>query len=130
MFKQPEFTYDTSELFFGFSFSSIIAKEKNYDLKYVLAILNSNFALYWYQGNCKKRGAGFDVGVGKIRDFPIAKISREQQEPLIILVDKILEAKRTKPDANTSDRENEIDKQVYELYNLTEDEIAIVEGKE
>ena len=43
MFKRPEFTYDTSELFFGFSFSSIIEKEKNYDLKYVLAILNSNF---------------------------------------------------------------------------------------
>ena len=128
MFKRPEFTYNTSELFFGFSFSSIIEKEKNYDLKYVLAILNSNFALYWYQGNCKRRGAGFDVGVGKIRDFPIAKIPREQQEPLIILVDRILEAKRTNPDADTSDLENEIDKLVYELYNLTEDEIAIVEG--
>ena len=128
MFKRPEFTYDTSELFFGFSFSSIIEKEKNYDLKYVLAILNSNFALYWYQRNCKKRGAGFDVGVGKIRDFPIAKIPRGQQEPLIILVDKILEAKRTDPNADVSSVENEIDNLVYALYNLTEDEIAIVEG--
>ena len=87
-------TYDTSKFFFGFSFSSIIQKEKNYDLKYVLAILNSNFALYWYQRNCKKRGAGFDVGVQKIRDFPIAKVQREQQKLLIILVDKILDAKR------------------------------------
>lgn len=68
--------------------------------------------------------------MGKIRDFPIAKTPREEQEPLIILVDKILEAKRTNPDADTSDLENEIDKLVYELYNLTEDEIAIVEGKE
>ena len=128
MFKQPEFTYDTSELFFGFSFSSIIEKEKNYDLKYVLAILNSNFALYWYQVNCKKRGAGFDVGVGKIRDFPIAKTPREQQEPLIILVDKILEAKRKDPDADTSNLENEVDKLVYTLYDLIDEEIAIVEG--
>ena len=127
MFKQSEFTYDTSEFFFGFSFSSIIEKEKNYDLKYVLAILNSNFAFYWYQGNCKKRGAGFDVGVGKIRDFPIAKIPREQQEPLIVRVDKILDAKHTNPDSDVSVLENEIDKLVYELYNLTEDEIAIVE---
>ena len=126
MFKRPEFTYDTSELFFGFSFSSIIEKEKNYDLKYVLAILNSNFALYWYQRNCKKRGAGFDVGVGKIRDFPIAKIPREQQEPLIILVDKIFAAKRKDPDADTSDLEDEIDELVYTLYDLTPEEIAIV----
>ena len=130
MFKQPEFTYDTSELFFGFSFSSIIEKEKNYDLKYVLAILNSNFALYWYQRNCKKRGTGFDVGVGKIRDFPIAKAPGEQQKPLIVRVDEILNAKRTNPDADTFDLENEIDKLVYELYNLTPEEIRIVEGKE
>ena len=130
MFAQPEFTYDTSKFFFGFSFSSIIQKEKNYDLKYVLAILNSNFALYWYQRNCKKRGAGFDVGVQKIRDFPIAKVRREQQNLLIVLVDKILDAKGTDPDADVSTLENEIDKLVYALYDLTDDEIAIVEGKE
>ena len=129
MFKRPEFTYDTSELFFGFSFSSIIEKEKNYDLKYVLAILNSNFALYWYQRNCKKRGAGFDVGVGKIRDFPIAKVPSEQQKPLISRVDKILKAKRIDPNADTSNLEKEIDNLVYALYNLTKDEIAIVEEK-
>ena len=43
-------------------------------------------------------------------------------------VDKILDAKHIDPNADTSALENEIDKLVYELYNLTEDEIAIVEG--
>ena len=33
-------------------------------------------------------------------------------------------------DADTADLENQIDKLVYELYNLTEDEIAIVEARE
>lgn len=45
-------------------------------------------------------------------------------------VAKILDTKRTDPDADIPNLENEIDKLVCELYNLTEDEITIVEGKE
>ena len=97
-------------------------------MKYVLAILNSNFALYWYQRNCKKRGAGFDVGVQKIRDFPIAKARCEQQKLLIVLVDKILDTKRKDPDTDVSTLEDEIDDLVYVLYGLTDEEIAIVEA--
>ena len=41
---------------------------------------------------------------------------------------KSLTAKHTDPEADTSDLEGDIDKLVYELYNLTEAEIAIVEG--
>ena len=42
------------------------------------------------------------------------------------IVNQILSAKHTDPDADVSPLENEIDKRVYELYNLTE-EIVIVE---
>ena len=45
------------------------------------------------------------------------------------LVDKILAAKKENPQTNTSHWEREIDKLVYELYGLTEEEIKIVEGK-
>ena len=133
MFAKPEFTYDTSEFFFGFSFSSIIKKDRDYDLKYILAILNSNLALYWYQRNCKKRGIGFDVGVRKIREFPIAKVLRWQQEPLIVLVDKILaitEGKdyleNTAEQKRVREYEKQIDQLVYKLYNLTREEREII----
>ncbi|MDP3148028.1 MAG: TaqI-like C-terminal specificity domain-containing protein [Ignavibacteria bacterium] len=45
------------------------------------------------------------------------------------LVDKILFAKKKNPEADTSALETEIDKLVYQLYGLTEEEIKIVEGK-
>ena len=48
--------------------------------------------------------------------------------PIIALVDKVLDTKRTNLDTDISDLENEIDKLVYALYGLTDDEIAIVEG--
>ena len=44
------------------------------------------------------------------------------------LVDKILEAKKQNPKANTSQWESEIDQLVYKLYELTEEEIKIIEN--
>ena len=46
------------------------------------------------------------------------------------LVNRILKEKRTNPAADTTTLEREIDQQVYALYGLTPDEIAIVEGSE
>ncbi len=43
-------------------------------------------------------------------------------------VDRILAAKERDPKADTTAWEREIDRLVYELYGLTEEEIAIVEG--
>jgi adenine-specific DNA-methyltransferase len=42
---------------------------------------------------------------------------------------RIFEAKRADAKANTSKLEEKIDDLVYDLYDLTEDEIAIVESK-
>ena len=44
-------------------------------------------------------------------------------------VTQIIAAKEVDSNANTADLENEIDKLVYDLYDLTDDEIAIVEGR-
>lgn len=54
--------------------------------------------------------------------------TKEQQQPIITLVDKILAAKKANPQADTSDLEHQIDQLVYKLYNLTPDEIAVIEG--
>ena len=45
-------------------------------------------------------------------------------------VDRILAAKERDPKADTTAWEQEIDRLVYELYGLTEDEIKLVEGKQ
>jgi hypothetical protein len=43
-------------------------------------------------------------------------------------VDKILAAKKQNPNANTFSLEKQIDEMVYKLYELTEEEVRIVEG--
>ena len=59
----------------------------------------------------------------------IPKIDNTTMQPIIALVDKILAAKKANPQADTSKEEAEIDRLVYALYGLSEDEIKIVEGK-
>lgn len=73
MFSKPEFDIDESKLYFGMSFSSIIPKNKIYSLKYLLGILNSSFAKKWFYTHGKQRGAGVDIGVKKLRSFPVKK---------------------------------------------------------
>ena len=97
---------------------------KKYDYKFLLGVLNSDFT-NWYFRNFLSDGLNFYPNDAK--ELPIPDVSSEQQPPIIELVDQILDAKRADTDADTSNLENEIDKLVYALYNLTKEEIAIVE---
>ena len=47
---------------------------------------------------------------------------------IITLVKEILQTKRMNSGTDTSSLEHEIDQLVYQLYGLTDEEIAIVEG--
>ncbi|MCG8742032.1 hypothetical protein G1K53_09295 [Tenacibaculum finnmarkense] len=128
MFKKPNFTYDDENYYVGFSFSVIWQKDENYDLKYLLMLMNSKLGEYWFNSNGKKRGIGVDIGVKVFRQFPIKEISEKEQVPFIEKVNKILSLKKENPESDTSVLEKEIDQMVYKLYDLTADEIAIVEG--
>ncbi len=128
MFKFPHFTYDDKQYYVGFSFSVIWQKSKEYDLKYLLGILNSKLGEYWFNINGKKRGVGVDIGVKVFRQFPVKKASSDEQEVIINLVDKVLSIKNANPEVDTTVLEAEIDQMVYELYGLTDDEIALVEN--
>lgn len=136
MFVENEFAYDDSGYFIGFSFASIIQKDQNYDLKYILAILNSKFALDWFYRNGKKRGAGVDIGVEKLRLFPIKVATMSEQKPFTEIVDKILATTQSSEYLENQENKNQveqyekqIDSLVYKLYGLTDDEIKTVEQK-
>jgi len=130
MTKILECLYDEGEYVAGKS-TTIILESGDMNLKYALAVLNSTLVSFWYKiyfRSLALAGGYLRIGNNEIKTIPIPDITPEQQIPIIELVDQILDAKHTDPDSNTSDLENEIDNLVYELYNLTEDEIAIVEG--
>ena len=98
-------------------------------IKYLSGVLNSTL-ITWFMKN-----AALTSGMGVTRWFsttveriPIPQISAARQRPLTELVDSILAAKAADPAAKTSDDEAEIDRLVYELYGLTEKEVASIAG--
>lgn len=101
-----------------------------FTLQYVLAILNSQLAAwfyYWFVFNRAVRTMDFDkYYIGKLS---VKDIDLKAQQPFITLVDQILTAKKKDPDADTFALEKQIDEMVYKLYDLTDGEIAIVERK-
>lgn len=113
------------------SLYSIIITKPELKTKYVLALLNSSL-LQWYYATMFKGDTELfpKIRIAQAKQLPIFKASMEQQQQIIYLVDQILVAKKADPQADTGAWEAEIDKLVYELYGLTEEEIKVVEGKQ
>ena len=101
------------------------------DLKMLVGLLSSTlmtFAYKQYYSGTVLGNKGYQYNKHALEKLPIVKIPASEQQAFIALVDQILEVKAANPDANTADLEQEIDKHVYAFYNLTQEEIAIVEA--
>jgi type II restriction/modification system DNA methylase subunit YeeA len=107
----------------------ITRKDMNYTLKYLLALMNSKlFTYYLFEQTPKSTNKSYPSFNSKlIKSMPIYLATIEEQQPFIDLVDKILAKKENNED--TSAEEQEIDVLVYKLYDLTEEEIKMVEGR-
>lgn len=100
---------------------------------YILGCLHSNFLnWYCYRFTFAKAIRTFQFSAETAMRIPIPQITESNQstaDKIIALVEEILKAKEQNPKADTSAQESEIDKLVYALYNLTPEEIAIIEEK-
>ena len=102
-----------------------------YHIKFVLGLLNSKLIDYYYRTKNETKhlnGGALPFDTESIKTIPIPNLILEQQQPIVALVDQILAIKKTNSNADTSALEQEIDKMVYELYGLTEEELKVVEG--
>lgn len=110
--------------FSRYSRSEMESLSQTVDLRFLLGIMNSTYATILLRN---LRGGDYHIYPEYIRNIPIAPATKEQQQPIINLVDTILTAKRTDPNTDTSLEERQIDRLVYHLYDLTYDEVLIVD---
>jgi len=93
---------------------------------FVLGLINCRLLNFVFR--CKSTSS--NVNGYEVDELPILKnIDETIQKDIEKLVDKILSTKRKYPKIDTSKLEAKIDRMVYHLYGLTEEEIAIVEGE-
>jgi len=127
---------------------TINLKNTRYDLRYILALINSHLMNCYYQSlNPEKGEALAEVKATNVKQLPIRRIDfdnpkdKKIHDDLVALVDKMLELnKQLAPIRNTPSSERdelvseieradaEIDQKVYELYGLTEEERQVIES--
>lgn len=127
--KRIQATLVEDVYYYGHSISPFKPFESYLDiLEYLLGIVNSNL-ISWF-GSYMLPNFGKDVfpklNPNDIKNLPIP-LNQKKCGEIKGLVNQIIDFKAN--DLDTSALESQIDQLVYQLYELTEEEIAIVEGR-
>ncbi|UOR94698.1 class I SAM-dependent DNA methyltransferase [Helicobacter pylori] len=132
--QEPRFYLDNGECELGYFYaeatSFILIGEH---LRYLLGMLHSKlitFAFKTFYAGGGLGESGYRYKKAFIERLPIPQITPQNQELAHKITDcakQILEAKEKDPKANTQKLEKKIDALVYQLYNLTNEEIKIIE---
>lgn len=119
-------TIDYNNYYYSNTLHGTSILDSVYDLKYLLAILNSKVIDFYYKTTTAEGGKVFaQIKIELLRQLPIKYT--KNQETFISLVDKILSSKQKNPQADTTSWEREIDIRVYHLYNLSFDEAKLID---
>lgn len=124
--------YTDSKMVFKKDINPFIPIDDRFDPKFLLGIMASKFISFVYLNisSIASKDDFRQTTLAELREIPIPIVTRSNQRVIIEMVEKVLATKTKKPEADTSKIENEIDKLVYKLYGLTQEEIKIVEGEE
>ncbi|MCQ2811076.1 class I SAM-dependent DNA methyltransferase [Helicobacter pylori] len=132
--QEPRFYLDNGEcelgVFYAEATSFILTGGH---LRYLLGMLHSKlitFAFKTFYAGGGLGESGYRYKKAFIERLPIPKITEKNQELADKITDcaeRILKSKAKDPKANTQRSEKEIDALVYQLYNLTDEEIKTIE---
>ncbi|GAA8896219.1 class I SAM-dependent DNA methyltransferase [Helicobacter pylori] len=128
MAKEPCFVYEEKG-FYAPAPANIITSDK-IEIKYITALLNSKCIYFAMRKFYMGGGIEGELKTNNLEKIPIPQITPQNQKLADKITDcakAILEAKEKDPKANTQQLEKEIDALVYQLYNLTDEEIKIIE---
>ena len=127
-------TLDTNYIWFRNTIQCAWIRDEYSDkisIQTALAIFNSKYIRYQYNKLVQESGRVFpQVKLTHLKKLPMVIPGKEMDEEMKNITERILCLRADNSIYDTSALESEIDRLVYKLYGLTEEEIKIVEGKE
>jgi len=105
-----------------------VKKDDDVNLKYLVALINSKLLDYFYT----KIYVGWQITIPALDSLPLPEVGSKEkkiQNEIISIVNKILAEKKKDITADTKQLEESIDRLVFELYGLTDEEQKIIEGE-
>ena len=126
----PTFVYYEPEAYVMMSLN--IIQTSRWNMKFLTGLLNSKLVAFWLKHKGKMQGANYQVDKEPLLAIPLPNpesLDKNIEMNIIKLVENIISTKKDDISSNTSIYESEIDRLVYKLYGLYEDEVAIIENK-
>jgi hypothetical protein len=120
-------SFDDENYYIMSSLYNGILKDEKFDIKYILALINSK--IYQFLLNLitldKTKGAFTKARIFHYYNLPVKNSSKNVQKQLNQFVTKIIQQKNQGID--TTSLEQEINHLVYKLYELTYDEVKVID---
>ncbi len=132
MTKVIEATYVKSPLALGVGVYAIYSFN-NFDPYFLTGILNSKFLTYYINVRFKDKhlaGGYLSINKSTLEKLPLIRPNQVQEEEISNISKEISILKMKNSVANTTILEKQIDELVYKLYQLTDEEIKMIEGNE
>jgi adenine-specific DNA-methyltransferase len=114
----------------------ITSDDNNYNLKYLLGILNSKLYYIWLYHKGKRKGETLELFQIPLSEIPILKAKKDEQINIANIVDKILDITNSENYLNSEiklsavkDYEKQIDVMIYKLYDLTYQEVKTIDSE-
>ena len=116
--------------------SAVINDENEFDYNYILGLLNSTLfnwfhVVKFYAARIPEGSLKYPISF--LKELPIKKCNKEQQETINLLVDKILKITSNPESFNTASNTSllkqyreKIDELVYSIYNITPNEAKYI----
>ncbi|NQS90729.1 Eco57I restriction-modification methylase domain-containing protein [Patescibacteria group bacterium] len=129
------FAYSEDEWFCRSDSYVITEKDKTYKVKYILALLSSKLYYLWLYFKGKRKGDVLELFQIPLSEISIKQAASKEQDLFIENVNKILSFTQTtdylqnqSKQQKVQECQKQIDKMVYELYGLTNEEMKIVDN--
>lgn len=109
----------------------VIEKDNSFSIELLWAILNSKLATFYHFNSSPKatKGAFPKILVYDVNNFPLpSSLSKETDDILKPIVSEIIEKKKENVNSDITEKEKEIDRIIYRLYDLSAEEIEIIEN--
>ena len=109
----------------------MIGVQDDYLPEFILGWVNSRLFQYLYEcffDGLKMSGGYLLYSAPNLLNTYIKSASKQEQDKIAVAVRKLIDAKKAEVTADVKELENQIDQLVYRLYDLTAEEIEIIEN--
>jgi hypothetical protein len=105
----------------------ITPKFDSVDLGSILGLLNSKLYFAWFYNRGKRKGEALELYQAPLSEIPIPNLLPKQSKALSSLVESIINFAGLNDDLNRRTLERKLDKEVYKIFELTENQIDMIE---